>query len=150
MEDKLADALLDSKQTGIEGTRKFFLEKLNNGKFWEKHSKTNTPTLSTTHQTENVSTEKQKKKLIQIDKNFIQRLFVISKSRNIDLEYVLSHEMTSKRLSQCELNGNMRHTAKSVFRKELNIGDGVTNLPSNIEPSSIMYAFDLMAAVRCL
>ena len=39
LDDKSADVLLGSKQTGIEKTKKFFSEKFHSGKFWEKHSK---------------------------------------------------------------------------------------------------------------
>ena len=56
---------------------------------------------------------------IKVDKELFQKFLVISKSRDIDLEHVLSYELSPVPLSITCMNGEMRKTTKSLLLKEL-------------------------------
>ena len=76
----------------------------NPNKFWEKISKVNTPTFETFNKVMTVPISKDREKIIKYDKELCQRFLVVSRSREIDLQDVLSYEFSPVLLSIAHLN----------------------------------------------
>ena len=72
---------------------------------------------------------KNKEKVIKYDKDLLQRFLVVSRSREIDLQDVLSYELSPVPLSIAHLKGSTRKTAKSNLLKELIID---INIPDHL------------------
>ena len=76
----------------------------NPSKFWEKISKVNTPTFETLNEVMTVPISKNKEKVIKYDKDLFQRFVVVSRSREIDLQDILSYELSPVPLSIAHRN----------------------------------------------
>ena len=95
-----------------------------------------------------VPISKHKEKVIKFDKDLFQRFLVVSRSREIDLQDVLSYELSPVLLSTTHLNGSMRKTAKSNLLKDLMIDiDTPDHLPGH-DFSSTIYLIDFMVLVQ--
>ena len=78
---------------------------------------------------------KEKQVSLKIDKQLFQRFLVLSKSRDINLQYVLSHELSPIPLSICYLSGDIRKTQKSTLLKELIDGTSTDTLLTSAHAS---------------
>ena len=95
-----------------------------------------------------VPISKNKEKVIRYDKDLFERFLVVSRSREIDLQVMLSYELSPVLLSKVHLNGSMRKTAKSNLLKELMI---VINIPDHLpdhDLSSTIYLIDFIVLVQ--
>ena len=91
---------------------------------------------------------KDREKIIKYDKDLFQRFPVVSRSQEIDLQDVLSYELSPVPLSIAHLNGSMRKTAKSNLLKELIID---INIPDHLpvhDLSSTIHLIDFMVLVQ--
>ena len=129
--NEMADKLLAAREYGEKEINEFVKHKIieNFSKFWEKISKVNTPTFETLNKVMTVPISKDKEKVIKYDKDLFQRSLVVSRSREIDLQDVLSYKLSPVPLSIAHLNGSMRKTAKSNLLKELMID---INIPDHL------------------
>ena len=88
--------------------------------------------------------------LIKVDKELFQKFLVISKSRDIDLEHVLSYELSPVPLSITHMNGEMRKTTKSQLLKELTVDiKEIYDLPIEHLYNSC-FVIDLMGIVQSI
>ena len=127
MHDKDADCLLNGKEIGKKEIETFIEERLKSEDrniFWNKQSKLNLPTFNST---KNIgkTTSKNSKFTIQIDQNLFQRLLVVSQTRSIDMEHVLSFELNAVPLSITHFDGEMRKTCKSKILHELEMDEKI-------------------------
>ena len=89
-----------------------------------------------------VPISKDKEKVIKYDKDLFQRFLVVSRSREIDLQDVLSYELSPVPLSIAHLNGSCD------LLKELMIDTNIPDhLPDN-DLSSTIYLIDFMVLVQ--
>ena len=121
--NEMADKLLAARENGENEINEFVEQKIieNPSKLWEKTSNVNTPTFETLNKVMTVTISKDKEKVIKYHKDLSQRFLDVSKSRKIDLQDVLSCELSPVPLSTAHLNGSMWKTAKSNLLKELKI-----------------------------
>ena len=94
--NNMADKLLAAKKNGENETNVFVKQKIteNPNTFWEKISKVNTPTFETLNKVMTVPISKDKEKAIKYDIDLFQRFLVVSRSREIDFQDVLSYELS--------------------------------------------------------
>ena len=95
-----------------------------------------------------VPISKDKEKVIKYDKDLFQRFLVVSRDREIDLQDVLSYELSPVPLSIAHLNRNMRKTAKSNFLKELMIDISISDHLPDHDLSSTISLIDFMVLVQ--
>ena len=101
--NEMADKLLATRENGENEINELVKQKIieNPSKFWEKISKVNTPTFETLNKVMTVPISKDK----VYEKDLFQRILVVSRSREIDLQDVLSYELSLVPLSIADLNG---------------------------------------------
>ena len=125
----MVDILLAAKENGENEINEFVKQKIieNPNKFWEKISKLNTPTFETLNKVMTVPISKDKEKVIKYGKDLFQRFLVVSRSREIDFQDVLSYKLSPVLSSIAHLNRSTRKTAKSNLLKglmiDINIAD---------------------------
>ena len=68
----------------------------------------------------------------------------MSRSREINLQDVLSYKLSPVPSSTAHLNGSTRKTAKSNLLKELMIDINIHDHLPNYDPSSTIYLIDFM------
>ena len=92
----MVEKLLAAKENGENEIDEFVKQKTieNLNKFWEKISKLNTPTFETLNKVMTVPISKDKEQVIKYDKDLFQRFLVVSRSREIDLQDVLSYTLS--------------------------------------------------------
>ena len=148
--NEMADKLLAARENGENEINEFVEQKIieNPSKFWDKISKVNTPTFETLNKVMTVPISKDKEKVIKYDKDLFQRFLVVSRSREIDLQDVLSYELSPVPLSMTHLNGSMRKTAKSNLLKELMIDISIPDHLPDHDLSSTIYLIDFMVLVQ--
>ena len=148
--NEMADKLLAARENGENEINEFVKRKIieNPSKFWEKISKVNTPTFETLNKVMTVPISKDKEKVIKYDKDLFQRFLVASRSREINLQDVLSYKLSHVPLSTAHLNGNMRKTAKSNLLKELMIDINIPDHLPDHDLSSTIYLIDFMVLVQ--
>ena len=95
-----------------------------------------------------VPISKDKEKIIKYDKDLFQRFLVVSRSREIDLQDVLSCELSPVPLSIAHLEGSMRKTAKNNLLKELMIDISIPDHLPDHDLSSTIYLIDFMVFVQ--
>ena len=142
----MADKLLAARENRENEINEFVEQEIieNPSKFWEKISKVNTPTFETLNKVMTVPISKDKEKVIKYDKDPFQRFLVVSGSREIDLQDVLSYELSPVPLSIAHLNGSMRKTAKSNLLKELMIDINIPDHLPDHDLSPTTYLIDFM------
>ena len=116
MNDKDADLLLHAKEIGMKEAKLFIEERLqsdNRNYFWNKQSKLNFPTFSSTNCTGKL-VKASTKSSVKFDETLFQRLLVVSQTRDINMEHVLSVELNDVRAEKCA-----KHV-KVNFSKSLN------------------------------
>ena len=148
----MADKLLAAKENGENEINEFVKQKIieNPNKFWEKISKVNISTVETLNKAMTVPISKDKEKVIKYDRDLFQRFLVVSRSQEIDLQDVLSYELSPVPLSKAHLNGSTTKTEKSNLLKELMID---INLPDHLpdhDPSSTIYLIDFIVHVQSI
>ena len=74
----------------------------------------------------------------------------MSRSREVDLQDVLSNELSPVPLSIAHLNGSTRKTAKSNLLKELMIDINISDHLPDHDPSSTTYLIDFMVLVQSI
>ena len=144
--NEMVDKLLAARENGENEINEFVKQKIieNPSKFWEKISNVNTPTFETLNKVMTVPISKDKNKVIKYDKDLFQRFLVVSRSREIDLQDVLSYGLSPVPLSIAHLNGSMRKTAKSNLLKELMIDIKIPDHLPDHDLSSTIYLIDFM------
>ena len=68
------------------------------------------------------------KSSVKFDKTLFQRLLVVSQTRDINMEHVLSFELNGVPLSITHASGEMRKTCKSKLLQELEINEKIVVL----------------------
>ena len=96
------------------------LQSDNRDDFWNKQSKLNLPTFASTNYTGKL-VKPSTKSLVKFDKTLLQRLLVVSQTRDINVEHVLSFELNGVPLSITHASGEMRKTCKSKLLQELEV-----------------------------
>ena len=94
-----------------------------------------------------VPISKDKEKVIKYDKDLFQRFLVVSRSREIDLQDVLSYQLSPVPSSIAHLNGSTRKTVKSNLLKEFMIDINIYDHLPDHDPSSTIYFTDFMVLV---
>ena len=148
----MADNLLAAKENGKNEINEFAKQKIieNPNKFWEKISKANTPTSKTLNKVMTVSISRDKEKVIKYDKDLLQKFLVVSRSGEVDLQDMLSYEVSPIPLSIAHLNGSMRETAKCNLLKELMININIPDHLPDHDPSSVIYLIDFIVLVQSI
>ena len=95
-----------------------------------------------------VQISKDKEKVTKYDGDLFQRFLVVSRSQEIDLQDVLSYELSPVPLSIAHLNGSMRKTAKNNLLKELMIDINIPDPLPDYDLSSTIYLIDFMVLVQ--
>ena len=104
--------MLSAKKMGIPSVLKhvnsWFVEK--DVLFFDSLKKNNTKTLKTRYQTK-VKGKQDEQKVIKADRKLLQRLLTASMAgRQIKIDEVLQHELSSLPLSLARINGDMNST----------------------------------------
>ena len=125
----MADKLLAAKENAENENNEFVEQKIIEKQALGEDLKSWYSTFETLKKVMTVPISKDKEKVIKYDKDLFQRFLVVSRSREIDLQDVLSYELSPVPLSVAHLNGSTRKTAKSNLLKELIID---INIPDHL------------------
>ena len=121
------------------------LQSDNRNYFWNKQSKLNFPTFSSTNCTGKL-VKASTKSSVKFDKTLFQRLLVVSQTRDINMEHVLSFELNGVPLSITHASGEMRKTCKSKLLQELEINEKIVVL--EILAHNTCVIIDLLGTVQ--
>ena len=148
--NEMVDKLLAAQENEENEINEFVEQKIieNPSKFWEKISKVNTPIFETLNKVVTVPISEDKEKVIKYDKDLFQRFLVVSRSPEIDLQDVLSYELSPVPLSIAHLYGSMRKTVKSNLLKELMIDINIPDHLPDHDLSSTIYLIDFVVLVQ--
>ena len=119
-----------AKEIGMKEEKLFIEERLqsnNRDDFWNKRSKLNLPTFASNNCTGKL-VKANIKSSVKFDKTLFQRLLVVSQTRNINMEHVLSFELNDVPLSKTHASGEMRKTCKSKLLHELEVNEKIVAL----------------------
>ena len=114
--------ILDAKTIGKQHLDYFINERFFEGKisFWDSVKKLNLKTFSSGDKA--VVCKKNNETItLKTDINLFSRLITVSRDRHIDLQHVLSHELSAVPLALFYPNGEMRKTSKSKLLKQIEI-----------------------------
>ena len=148
----MIDKLFAAKENGENEINEFVKQKIieNPNKVWEQISKLNTPTFETLNKVITVPISKDKEKHIKYDKDLFQKFLVVSRSREIDLQDVLSYKLSPVPSSIAHLNRSTRKTVKSNLLKGLMIDINIPDHLPDHDPSSTIYFIDFMVLVQSI
>ena len=114
LENDVADSLLRAEEIGEEQFKTFVQKNLLSEEpdIFTTLKKNKLPTFSSAKKT-NVKDSKGKEITVKMNRNFFARLLILAKSRQIDLEEVLSYSLGVYPLSLATASGTFVKTAKS-------------------------------------
>ena len=148
MNDKDADLLLHAKEIGMKEAKLFIEERLqsdNRNDFWNQQSKLNLSTFASTNCTGKL-VKASTKSSVKFDKTLFQRLLVVSQTRDINMEHVLSFELNDVPLSITHASGEMRKTCKSKLLQELEVNEKIVALEISAHNTCVI--IDLLGTVQ--
>ena len=149
--EQASDRLLDATELGKRSMEAFISTRINTNEvsFWDPLSKLKINTFSSAAKKMEVKATNDKVITLNTDRELFGRLLVVAKQRDIDLQEVLSYELSAVPVAIAHGDGSLRKTAKSSLMSVLE--KNVAVLPS-LPPSLIPTAFviDAMALVQVM
>ena len=148
MNDKDADLLLHAREIGMKEVKLFIEERLqsdNANDFWNKQSKLNLPILASTNCTGKL-VKASTKSLVKFDKTLFQRLLIVSQTRDINMEHVLSFELNDVPLSITHTSGEICKTCKSKLLQEFEVNEKIVALEISAHNTCVI--IDLLGTVQ--
>ena len=110
-----------------------------------EQSKLNLPTFASTNCTGKL-VKASTKSSVKFDKTLFQRLLVVSQTRDINMEHVLSFELNYVTLSITHASGEMRKTCKSKLLQEFEVIEKVIALEISAHNTCVI--IDLLVTVQ--
>ena len=148
----LAERLVSSCDIGTDQMTMFVKQRLdtNNTKFWDSLPNLKIKTFASLVKKKTVKLVDEKVLTINADRELFGRLVIAAKSRDINLNDVLSYELSAIPFALAHTDGSLRKTNKSVLMAELEKKvDVQTKLPQVItSTTSTAHIFDAMALVH--
>ena len=117
MPSNLSTRLLSAKKLGEKDLNSFFAKRIEteDAKFHDPITKLDIKTFSSINKPIKVSRDKEKAKLINVDRECFSRLLVVGQKREIDLPNLLSYELSPVPPALCHLDASMRKTNKAHY-----------------------------------
>ena len=144
--EDLATCLAKGSQKHKDFLQKRLLENRNTS-FWATVTRTKTATFS---DMKKMLVSKEHQKLMLDSEVLFRRLLAVSKTRNVSLENVLTHELAAVPPALFQDDGSMRKTTKADLAKKLESNCEELNVLPPERPNSTAYIIDGMAFVQGL
>ena len=150
VEDNVADSLLGAEQIGENQFLDFVKNNLTieEPDIFQTIKKNNLPTIQNTKA--GIKNSAGKETGLKMSRNLFARLLLVAKSRDIDLQNVLSYCLGAYPLSLASVSGSLLKTAKSKLADILERESGNPHVDITDIPNNNALVVDGMAVVQCL
>ena len=144
----VATRLLDAKSLGEHDMQTYFQDRIstNQVKFNEPIKKLGIKTFSSLNKPVKTANSRSSV-IVKQDRQCFSRLLVVGQKRKVDLQNLLSYELSSVPVSLCHNDGSLRKTQKSVLLHELEKGICSSSMKKNIQAITVV---DLMATIQSI